>query len=341
MKISSQNIYKAVKNIVKFKLFKSYDLEPMIVHFYITNQCNLDCSYCDDGTGNKYADQKIDTLDTKDTKKLLKIIRSKCSWISITGGEPLVRNDIIELLRYMKNDLRFDLIVLNSNGLLLNHKDELVDYVDHIMISLDTLKIKKLSSMINRPKEAAEKIISNINKFSKLQKEKDFSLILNSVVQPDTIEECRQVMNFCFTNNIVYSPMPFVIGKNSHPKLINNQQYQNFIKEIIDHKNKGRKIINTKKSLEKLIDFDRYECLPTLIMDVYCDGSLYYPCSPLNQEAGNLLEIGNWDKTVEQGINKYGKVKKCQYFCPVSCYMEPSMLLAHPLSIIREIKTYG
>ena len=208
------------------------------------------------------------------------------------------------------------------------------------MISLDTMDMEKFATIINRPLAVADKIKENIIVYAKLQKEKKYSFTVNSVILPEGIQASREVMHFCFEHNINFSPMPCILGKVPHPKLINNEEYQNFVKEIIQHKKNGKKVVNTFKSLKNIINFDRFDCYPTLILDIYSDGTMYYPCSPLNLKAGNLLKIGDVDKALKIGIEKHGKIKKCQYSCNLSCYMEPSLMIKHPSLILKEAKKF-
>lgn len=88
-----------------------------IISWNTTNQCNLSCPHC-------YRDAGVDMgqeLNTKEAKKMLTEIKAAGFQLMIfSGGEPLLRNDIYELIAYAaKIGLR---PVLGTGGSLLNKK---------------------------------------------------------------------------------------------------------------------------------------------------------------------------------------------------------------------------
>lgn len=88
--------------------------------FEFTMRCNLRCVHC-------YIprDQKEIELNTDEVKKILdEIAANGCLWLLITGGEPLVRPDFLELYTYAKKS--GFLITLFTNGTLIT--SEVADY---------------------------------------------------------------------------------------------------------------------------------------------------------------------------------------------------------------------
>ncbi len=61
-----------------------------------------------------------------------------------------------------------------------------------------------------------------------------------------------------------------------------------------------------------------------------------YPSPPLNMVAGNLLEIGDYDKAMEIGEQRYGPVPYCDARCHIGCYTEGSTAISHPAEGVRE-----
>ena len=88
---------------------------PYHVVWEVTTRCNLDCVHCYAGSvGSKQAE-----LSTVEGKRLLDQIAAidKFRMIVITGGEPLLRQDIFELVEYA-GKLGFK-IIFSTNGTLL------------------------------------------------------------------------------------------------------------------------------------------------------------------------------------------------------------------------------
>jgi organic radical activating enzyme len=84
------------------------------IEWTIHNVCNYDCSFCDDKTKN--GSKRWKTIEQYKTyaDKIIKLCEGKPFWIHITGGEPTLYPDLLELLEYIKSKGGY--IHLNSNG---------------------------------------------------------------------------------------------------------------------------------------------------------------------------------------------------------------------------------
>lgn len=82
----------------------------------ITNKCNFDCAYC-------YADSNPSKPIGLDTISVLRIAedlnKSGAKFVSLIGGEPLLRSDMSQVLDALNNDI---FIRLDTNGSLLRKK---------------------------------------------------------------------------------------------------------------------------------------------------------------------------------------------------------------------------
>ena len=80
------------------QVLRVFDSKPWVAHLYVTEQCNLDCHYC-----NEY-DNSIPHPAVADLKKWMDHIRELgVVRIGFQGGEPLKHPDIVELVRYAKS----------------------------------------------------------------------------------------------------------------------------------------------------------------------------------------------------------------------------------------------
>ena len=101
----------------------------------VTYQCNNDCFHCYAG-----GPRKTKELSTREWKKVIDIIDSlDVGSIVFTGGEPLLRQDLVELVAYSRNIVTG----LISNGRLLTK--EMVSQLekaelDHVQITVEGFK---------------------------------------------------------------------------------------------------------------------------------------------------------------------------------------------------------
>lgn len=90
-----------------------------IVSFAITNKCNLNCEYCCKDSNF----EEREKLQLKDLKVAIdKIIKLNPINLTISGGEPLTRNDFIEFIDYIKSVYN-EKLILATNATLINSKN--------------------------------------------------------------------------------------------------------------------------------------------------------------------------------------------------------------------------
>ena len=202
----SYNLFRNyVDGFINVKL-KRDPLKPLFFTVYTNLLCNLNCVYCDyaqNGHTRKFDGQ----LDTEYMFKLLKIIRKSCSNIYFTGGEPLLRKDIIEILKKSK-ELKFKSIVINTNMSLIHKKLEVLDYITDLVASFDIVDEEKNSKLLGVSKTVAYQVKENIIACAKLQKKKNFNMTINCVVTNETISESYRVLEFCINHKIKFAIVP-------------------------------------------------------------------------------------------------------------------------------------
>ncbi len=118
----------------------------------VTDRCNLRCVYCMPKDGVEYTPHE-QILSYEEIIRLCKcIVNLGIKKIKITGGEPLVRRDIIELIRDIKKIDGIEEVTITTNGVLLyDMAEELYKAgIDAINISLDTLQRDKFFKITRR-----------------------------------------------------------------------------------------------------------------------------------------------------------------------------------------------
>jgi len=107
----------------------------------VTDRCNLRCVYCMPEEGIPFLPRReILTLE-----ELARIVRVAAGMglrrVRLTGGEPLVRNGIVKLVRWIAETPGIEDVSLTTNGMILaSYAHELADAgLRRVNISLDTL----------------------------------------------------------------------------------------------------------------------------------------------------------------------------------------------------------
>lgn len=151
-------------------MFDKYNRNIDYLRISVTDRCNLKCIYCMPENEIKYTD-KSKLLTFEEIEKLCwaasKIGITK---IKITGGEPLIRKNISDLIYTIKRINGIKKVTLTTNGILLSEMaDSLYNAgTDSINISLDSLnkytysKITRCDNIENAVKGLKASIDSGI-----------------------------------------------------------------------------------------------------------------------------------------------------------------------------------
>lgn len=118
----------------------------------LTDKCNLRCSYCMPEDFNLWIPSK-DHLTTPELVEIVKIaVNCGITEIRLTGGEPLLRQDIVEIVKKINELNNPPEISMTTNGLSLAQKaQELVDAgLKRINVSLDTLQADRFKEITKR-----------------------------------------------------------------------------------------------------------------------------------------------------------------------------------------------
>lgn len=123
------------------------------LRFSLIDRCNLNCFYCNPKKSNNNSLRKNEILTFEEIIRLIKIfvINHGIKKIRFTGGEPLIRKNILSLFRQLKEfkKEKYFQLALTSNGVsLYQYLPELQQNgLDRINISLDTMSKKKFKKI--------------------------------------------------------------------------------------------------------------------------------------------------------------------------------------------------
>lgn len=332
------DVFTLNKAVEKKPFNMKFSQYPVLSELAITYRCNLKCRFCYAGcndTSNPI--NSHNELSTKQLKQLIDKIffDAKVPSISFTGGEPLLRKDLPELIAHAKkHKMRVNLI---TNGTLIDEKKakKLVRAgLDSAQVSLEGIKAFTHDDLV-RVNGAFQKTLIAIDAFKKV----GLHVHTNTTLTRKNIEEAicfpRFVKN---TLGLDKFSMNMIIPTGSgamHNEVI---LYYHEMGDCI------RKIITESKKHD--VEFMWYSPLPMCMFNTIphglgnkgcsaCDGLLslapngdVLPCASYNMSVGNLLKedfLSIWqnDKSKycreKQFAHEY--CKECEHFhiCNGAC----------------------
>lgn len=157
-----------------------FDDRPLQCTLYVTDRCNLDCSYC-----TEY-DNSRSHPKTADLEAWLRKIRELGTMrIALVGGEPLMHPDIVEIVRTCR-ELGFA-TSLTTNGFLLT--EQLVRDLDEAGLRVMQISVDRMTpSPITR--KSFRTVLPKLDYFASSR----ISLHITGVICADTLDESRQVL---------------------------------------------------------------------------------------------------------------------------------------------------
>lgn len=174
----------------------------------LTNRCNVNCVYCHhDGMVSSKQEMTVDELYT--ICKIAKNLGVKK--IRLSGGEPLIRKDIVEIVEKIAS-LGFKDISMTTNGTMLEkYAQGLKDAgLDRVNVSLDTLN-RETYEFITR-KDYLESAKAGILKAVEVGM---YPVKINMVIMKDINQnEIKDMFYFCKENNIVLQLIELIESEN-------------------------------------------------------------------------------------------------------------------------------
>ena len=122
-------------------LIDSWQRQINYLRISVTDHCNLSCVYCSVGSLPHLPRNEI--LTYEEIQRLVQVAASMgITKVRLTGGEPLLRSDLSQLVAMLAQIEGIDDISLTSNGILLSrYAVELKEAgLKRVNVSLDTLK---------------------------------------------------------------------------------------------------------------------------------------------------------------------------------------------------------
>ena len=154
-------------------------------YFHVTGHCNLNCPGCYSFETNR---NSVLDLSLEKIKQLIdNMVRAGITSVVISGGEPFLRNDLEDIVLYLRTKIPSGFIECITNGSAPIERYFYVSkYVNVLTFSLDSADE---GSAIIRSKDVFETVVGKINEFTK----KDISPSIVFTIHHKNINSCEKM----------------------------------------------------------------------------------------------------------------------------------------------------
>ncbi len=283
---------------------------PFYASFKVTSRCHFGCPFC-----NMKKDRTKD-LRTDEIKTILdNLSRSPVLLTSFEGGEPLLRDDIGELLRYARTCKFYLLFTTSARNVMDYPLKDYSRYIDFLHISID---------------EGHD----NLDMFELLPElvKLPTQISIQVVVSNDTIHALDDKVSRCYNagaNVVIIPASPMKDAEHCFPDIDDFEQKMKYLR---------RKYPDTIHTPQGYFNaFRKNKCSSASVV-IAPDGYLYYPCHIMETKGVDLRthDLTTWLKSKAADTSRQ-KMKKCTRNCGWYQYYSIDSYLS-PFSLFEAVK---
>lgn len=182
-------------------------LAPTVLIFNVSYKCDSKCVMC-----NSWKLPYHDDLTTEEYRRALgSPLFHSIEYVGVTGGEPTLRKDMVELVRIMSDNMpRLRKMTLNTNGFVPERVVPVLEGIIDVAsergflfgtrVSLDG--VEDAHENIRRVWHAFERSMRTVRAMQELQKRKFFNFGISFTFTSQNVEEGEKIYEFCKQENL-------------------------------------------------------------------------------------------------------------------------------------------
>lgn len=241
---------------------------PFYASFKLTTRCHFGCRFCN------VKKSPVEDLSTDEIKQILRnLSRSSVLMTSFEGGEPLLRQDIGELLSFARSCKFYLLFTTSAKNLLSYPLEEYAKYIDFLHVSIDEghdnlQMFEMLPSLVKLPCQ----------------------LSVQTVVTKDTVGALDDKVKLCHQHGANIVVIPASAMDNAEDCFPDPDALE---QKMLHLRKKYPNTIHTPQGYFKA--YRNHKCSSGSII-IAPDGHLYYPCHILNRKGPDLrkTDLMSW-----------------------------------------------
>ena len=293
---------------------------PLFCGHKLTYNCNLRCKMC------PFWKRSTKDSSTEREKAILRrIYDSGACGIAFEGGEPLLRNDLVEILAFSRSlPLHTNLV---TNGTLLESKiDQIASYINGVVyVSLDGME--KTHDTIRGVDGCFRKAIRGI-----IASRKKVPVTINTTIMAENIHEIEDMVKLAKELDIKISVAVAHEYCNAKACAPASHEIREIAGKLAELKKTGYPLVNSISYFKVIAKEKNWTCSPWALVNVGPEGDLVLPCYVRNEYATSVSVFDTDIKAAISGFD-WKEMQDCQN-CSLHCYVEPSLVLS------RDFRTY-
>ncbi len=324
--------------------------KPFFAHLFLTKRCNLRCIYCKLWQEPRDADEMSTTEWYKAIDHLDEL---GVHVISFTGGEPLLRSDAFDIIKYANSKGLYTRITSNGNLHQSSYQKLLDTGINSISISIDSIN-PEVQETLSQVKGSWHRAMDNLKFLIKNSKASQV-ISVSAVLTSHNINEALSLVDYCSdVLNCPISLQPAIFGgcqdnnfffrpNSSNANVLDSVKYDlEDIYRVLRSKKYSSRLMATNGFLrisQKYLKDGEYKwnCKAgRLFFDIMPNGRLFLCQDMPFPENRNILDKNfvSWFKSRDYRISAKQISSKC-IGCCYSCYIYSQHIFSwHLLDIL-------
>ncbi|MFP4083241.1 MAG: radical SAM/SPASM domain-containing protein [Candidatus Aminicenantes bacterium] len=339
-----------IPKITAYQMFRQFGfprLYPLNLTVSVTYRCNARCRTC-----NVYQ-KKVREFSLEEFEKTFESLGSHVFWLTLSGGEPFLRKDIVDICRSAYQNCRPKIINIATNGILSDFITESVERIVQnspkslIIVNLSVDEIGEKHDDIRGVKGNYKKALKTFRALNSLNYS-NLTVGIHTVISrfnvhnfPRIFEELNRFQPDSYITEIAEQRVELgTMGEEIAPSLQEYVKAIDFLCERIKHRRYNGISALTQAfrlqyyDLAKEILKEKRQVLPCyagfISAQIAPDGQIW-ACCIRAESMGDLRKAGYdfkrvWFSEKAQAVRKPIREKKC--FCPLANASYTNMLLS-------------
>lgn len=183
-------------SILRYALCKNLLRKPIYLIFFVTNRCNSRCRHCFYWKNLNRDENELSLDEINNFSKGL----DKLTWLALSGGEPFLRDDLVDIVNIFYNNNSVETVAIPTNGLMpkkvFNETKRLLDseFNGCLSVGLSVDGAYELHDYIRGVDGAFDKVIETYNYLEKLLPNyRNFSIKINTTILNKNIKHLEEI----------------------------------------------------------------------------------------------------------------------------------------------------
>lgn len=266
---------------------------PLRYFFELTYRCNLNCPYCYVGE-----DRNKDELSTEEWFRVIDQIPFY-SFVTLVGGEPLVRRDFIQILEKTAKKT-FGKLNVVTNGILMT--DEVIDAFIRVEMMLLSVSLDGYGENHdkNRGKEGIfEKVVSNLENLNSKKGKNKPMVDIKTIVLENNLDDIPKLYKMCDEMGFDFLSISFLRNNNLKQNSVLRDDF-------------GEEFYLQKYPIKSYFDMEHFKEVYREIEEMGKKSKVRVRFSPKFEGGDTLLKIENFfSKGVEKSVQEL--YEPCKY----------------------------